>query len=60
MILYPLKGELSLSRWDAGYNKDQLEDIFKAYSNLEDEKLRSYLEFFLKRLFLLQKSILLK
>ena len=46
----PLKGELSLPGWDASYTKDQLANIFEAYSKVDDEKLWSHLEYFLKEI----------
>lgn len=46
----PLKGELSLPGWDSSYSKDQLEDIFEKYKAVDDEKLWSNLEYFLKEI----------
>ncbi len=46
----PLKGELSLPGWDSSYTKDQLAEIFEQYSKVNEEKLWSNLEYFLKEI----------
>ncbi|MBC2478529.1 mannonate dehydratase, partial [Clostridium beijerinckii] len=46
----PLTGELSLPGWDSSYTKDQLADLFKQYSKVDEEALWSNLEYFLKQI----------
>lgn len=46
----PLTGEFSLPGWDTSYTKDQLEDIFAKYRQVDEEKLWSNLEYFLKEI----------
>ncbi len=46
----PLKGELSLPGWDSSYTKDQMADIFAKYAEVDEEKLWSNLEYFLKEI----------
>jgi mannonate dehydratase len=46
----PLQGELSLPGWDSSYTKDQLTDIFEKYKSVNEEKLWSNLEYFLKEI----------
>lgn len=46
----PLKGELSLPGWDSSYTKDQLAEIFDKYKSVDEEKLWSNLEYFLKEI----------
>ena len=46
----PLTGELSLPGWDSSYTKDQLAEIFAKYAEVDEEKLWSNLEFFLKEI----------
>lgn len=46
----PLKGELSLPGWDSSYTKDQLAQVFTKYKEVDEEKLWSNLEYFLKEI----------
>ncbi len=46
----PLKGELSLPGWDASYTKEQLAEVFARYKEVDEEKLWSNLEHFLKEI----------
>lgn len=46
----PLKGELSLPGWDASYTRDQLAEVFEKYKEVDEEKLWSNLEYFLKEI----------
>lgn len=46
----PLTGELSLPGWDSSYTKDQLADLFKQYSKVDEEALWGNLEYFLKQI----------
>jgi mannonate dehydratase len=46
----PLKGELSLPGWDSSYTKDELSEIFEKYKSVDEEKLWSNLEYFLKEI----------
>ena len=46
----PLKGELSLPGWDSSYTKDQLAQVFAKYKEVDEEKLWSNLEYFLKEI----------
>ena len=45
----PLTGELSLPGWDSSYKKEDLQNLFDAYQNVDEEKLWENLEYFLKR-----------
>lgn len=46
----PLKGELSLPGWDSSYTKEDLKDLFDAYSEVDEEKLWENLEYFIKEI----------
>jgi mannonate dehydratase len=46
----PLKGELSMPGWDSSYTKDQLAQVFAKYKEVDEEKLWSNLEYFLKEI----------
>ncbi len=46
----PLTGELSLPGWDSSYTKDQMAEIFAKYAEIDEEKLWSNLEYFLKEI----------
>ncbi len=46
----PLTGELSLPGWDSSYTKDQMAEIFSKYAEIDEEKLWSNLEYFLKEI----------
>ena len=46
----PLKGELSLPGWDSSYTKEQLAEVFEKYKAVDEEKLWSNLEYFLKEI----------
>lgn len=46
----PLSGDLDLPGWDASYSKDELENIFKLYEDVNEEKLWENLEYFLKEI----------
>jgi mannonate dehydratase len=44
----PLTGELSLPGWDASYTKEGMKELFDKYKDVDEEKLFSNLEYFLK------------
>lgn len=44
----PLTGELSLPGWDSSYKKEDLKLLFEEYAKVDEEKLWSNLEYFLK------------
>lgn len=46
----PLKGELSLPGWDASYKKEDLQNLFDAYAQINSEKLWENVEYFLKNI----------
>lgn len=46
----PLNGELSLPGWDSSYTKDKLAEVFDQYKEVDEEKLWSNLEYFLKEI----------
>ena len=46
----PLSGTLSLPGWDSSYTKDQMADVFRQYKEVDEEKLWSNLEYFLKEI----------
>jgi mannonate dehydratase len=46
----PLNGELSLPGWDSSYTKEQMAEIFEQYKAVDEEKLWSNLEYFLKEI----------
>ena len=46
----PLKGELSLPGWDSSYTKDDLQNLFNSYDNIDEEDLWNNLEYFLKEI----------
>ncbi|MBE5967816.1 MAG: mannonate dehydratase [Lachnospiraceae bacterium] len=46
----PLRGKLSLPGWDTSYTKDQLAEVFAKYREVDEEKLWSNLEYFLKEI----------
>ena len=45
----PLTGELSLPGWDASYKKEDLQKLFDAYKEVDEEKLWENLTYFLQR-----------
>ena len=56
MKMDPLKGELSLPGWDSSYTKEQLSEIFDKYKAVNEEKLWSNLEYFLKEIIPVAKA----
>jgi mannonate dehydratase len=46
----PLTGEFSLPGWDTSYTKDHLEEIFEKYKLVDEERLWTNLEYFLKEI----------
>nr|MDD6334932.1 mannonate dehydratase [bacterium] len=44
----PLSGELSLPGWDASYKKEDLQELFDAYSHVDEEKLWENFAYFIK------------
>ncbi len=46
----PLTGELSLPGWDSSYAKEDMQKLFEAYKNVDEEKLWKNLEYFLSRI----------
>ncbi|MDD6032766.1 MAG: mannonate dehydratase [Oscillospiraceae bacterium] len=44
----PLTGELSLPGWDSSYKKEDLQKLFDAYKEVDEEKLWENLSYFLK------------
>jgi mannonate dehydratase len=46
----PLTGEFSLPGWDSSYKKEDLQKLFDAYRNVDEEKLWENLEYFLKEI----------
>ena len=44
----PLTGEFSLPGWDSSYRKDELQSLFDAYKQVDEETLWKNLEYFLK------------
>ncbi len=46
----PLNGELSLPGWDSSYKKEDLQKLFDAYAQTDEEKLWDNLEYFLKQI----------
>ncbi|MDR7870580.1 MAG: mannonate dehydratase [Tissierellaceae bacterium] len=46
----PLNGEFSLPGWDSSYTKDELAEIFKKYSKIDEEILWDNLEYFINQI----------
>lgn len=46
----PLDGELSLPGWDSSYTKEDLNNLFEAYSKVGKEKLWDNLEYFIREI----------